>query len=129
MEWLQNWQPGAEHLLCGAFGGLVSALGQTGGVLVLPQVVVSGGRKGLALGFVSAVAIGAFVGYVVDRHPVMSGAGGYAGIKLLDWVVGKVLPGLAAKEEDDAEEVASGATAEGGAAKRARRDRLSGEDL
>ncbi len=98
MDWLECWRPGIEHALLGAAGGLISSLGRHGDVLPLPAVVIRNGRKGLYLGFFSGVLIGAFVGYLVDRHPVISGAAGYLGIKGLDYLIHRLLPGYGEKE-------------------------------
>jgi len=69
------------------------------------------------------------VGYLVDRHPVISGAAGYLGIKVVDYLVGKIMPEYGRGGGKDAEEVGSGDVKAGGGAERERRGAVPGEDL
>ncbi|MCC6447018.1 MAG: hypothetical protein IT210_26635 [Armatimonadetes bacterium] len=89
---LTDWHAGYDHILFGATGGLISLLGHNRDVLPLPRLVRQNGRQGIYLGFLSSLMIGAFCGYVVNHHPVLTGAAGYLGIKLVDSLVRRLLP-------------------------------------
>jgi hypothetical protein len=81
-----------NYALYGAIGSLIGELGKTKGVMFLPRLVRIDGRLGIDWGFVSTLGIGAFVGIVVDHNPILSGLGGYAGIKMIDYFMHQLFP-------------------------------------
>jgi len=69
---LLNWHFAIEEIIAGAVGGLAYAIFRDD--VILPSV---SGRKVL-LGCFRAIALGAFVGFIVDTHPAFSALMGFS---------------------------------------------------
>jgi hypothetical protein len=66
-------------LLAGAFGALAKDCVQDNAI-ILPKL-----EDGIfKLGFIGAILVGAFVGFVVDHDPLTAALGGYVGISIID---------------------------------------------
>lgn len=80
------------YILSGAAGGLIGEIGRNKNVFSLPRICRKDGALGLDLGSFSSILIGAFVGYAADHSPVVSGLAGYAGIKMVDYLLHSLFP-------------------------------------
>jgi len=85
IEMLSQWQFSWVCVLAGAIGGLVNAIASAD-CFVLPSV---SGRK-IFFASLKSVLIGAFIGFVVDTHPVFSALLGYSGMDVLQMLESKV---------------------------------------
>jgi len=72
----------------GAIGALVRELVDDNKI-ILPFKVTDG----FALGFVGSMAIGGFIGLVVDGSPITAAMGGYVGASVLE----RIMPGSAVR--------------------------------
>jgi len=78
IEMLSQWEFSWVCVLAGAVGGLINAIASAD-CFVLPSVT---GRK-IFLASLQSVLIGAFIGFIVDTHPVFSALLGYSGTNVL----------------------------------------------
>jgi nitrate/nitrite transporter NarK len=95
IEILSQWQFSWVCILAGAVGGLVNAIA-TADCFVLPSV---SGRK-IFFASLKSVLIGAFIGFVVDTHPVFSALLGYSGMDVLQMLENKLRRRLLASTKD-----------------------------
>jgi hypothetical protein len=85
IETLQQWSFSWVCVLAGAIGGFINAVA-TSDAFVLPFV---SGRK-IVWASLKSVIIGAFVGFIVDTHPVISALLGYSGNDVLRMIEQKI---------------------------------------
>jgi hypothetical protein len=78
MEQLYGWEFSWINVLAGAIGGFINAV-VSSDAFVLPSV---SGRK-IFWASLKSVIIGAFVGFIVNTHPVVSALLGYSGTDVL----------------------------------------------
>jgi len=76
-------------------GGLINAIATADG-FVLPSV----SERKIFFASLKSVLIGAFVGFVVDTHPVFSALLGYSGVDVLQMLENKVRRRLSASTKD-----------------------------
>jgi len=74
---LERWVMSEWSILCGAIGGFVHSILHD--EILFPQF--RGGK--VFLGFVRPVLLGAFVGFLLDTHPVVSAVGGFVALDIL----------------------------------------------
>jgi hypothetical protein len=84
-EVIHIWDFSWISVLAGAVGGFVNAV-VTSDAFVLPSV---SGRK-IFWASLKSVIIGAFVGFIVNTHPVFSALMGYSGMDVLHMVERKI---------------------------------------
>jgi len=85
MEGIYEWNFSWLSVLAGAIGGFVNAV-VSSDAFVLPSY---SGRK-IFWASLKSVIIGAFVGFVVNTHPVFSALMGYSGTDVLHMVERKI---------------------------------------
>jgi len=85
METIHGWSFSWISVLAGAIGGFVNAV-VSSDAFVLPSF---SGHK-IFWASLKSVIIGAFVGFVVDTHPVFSALMGYSGTDVLHMVERKI---------------------------------------
>jgi len=95
IETLQQWSFSWVCVVAGAIGGFINAVA-TSDAFVLPSV---SGRK-IVWASLKSVIIGAFVGFIVDTHPVISALLGYSGNDVLRMVERKIRRSLNGEEGD-----------------------------
>jgi hypothetical protein len=95
IEILSQWHFSWVCILAGAVGGLVNAIA-TADSFVLPSI---SGRQ-VFFASLKSVLIGAFIGFVVDTHPVFSALLGYSGMDVLQMLENKVRRRLSASTKD-----------------------------
>jgi len=81
VEQFHGWEFSWINVLAGAIGGFINAVA-TSDAFVLPSV---SGRK-IFWASLKSVIIGAFVGFIVNTHPVVSALLGYSGTDVLKMV-------------------------------------------
>jgi hypothetical protein len=85
VEILSQWHFSWVCVLAGAMGGLINSIAYAD-CFVLPSV---SGRK-IFFASLKSVLIGAFIGFVVDTHPVFSALLGYSGTDVLKMIERKL---------------------------------------
>jgi uncharacterized membrane protein YeaQ/YmgE (transglycosylase-associated protein family) len=71
-------------IIAGAIGALVKDILQDGKIS-LPKKV----NGDLVLGFIGSIIVGAFIGFLVDKDPVISGLAGYVGKSMIENLIPK----------------------------------------
>jgi hypothetical protein len=71
-------------ILSGAIGAFVKDIIEDGKI-VLPKRV----NGDLILGFIGSIIVGAFIGFLVDKNPVVSGLAGYVGKSMIENLIPK----------------------------------------
>lgn len=71
-------------IIAGAIGGLVKDILEDGKI-ALPKKV----NGDLVLGFIGSMIIGAFVGFIVDKDPVVAGLSGYVGKAVIEKLISR----------------------------------------
>jgi len=85
IEMLQSWEFSWVNVIAGAIGGFINAVA-TSDAFVLPHV----SERKIVWASLKSVLIGAFVGFVVDTHPVFSALMGYSGTDVLHMIERKI---------------------------------------
>jgi predicted membrane protein len=96
VEMFSQWQFSWVCVLAGAIGGLINAIASAE-CFVLPSV---SGRK-IFFASLKSVLIGAFIGFVVDTHPVFSALLGYSGTDVLHMLEKKIRGNILAPKDGD----------------------------
>jgi hypothetical protein len=95
IESIYEWDFSWISVLAGAIGGFVNAV-VSSDAFVLPSV---SGRK-IFWASLKSVIVGAFVGFVVNTHPVFSALMGYSGTDVLHMVERKIRKRLGVGEAE-----------------------------
>jgi hypothetical protein len=96
IEILHCWEFSWVSILAGAVGGFINTVANCE-CFVLPSV---SGRK-IFWASLKSLFIGAFVGFIVDTHPVFSALMGYSGTDVLRMVERKIKKKLEIDAEGD----------------------------
>jgi predicted membrane protein len=96
IDMLSQWHFTWVCVLAGAIGGLINAIASAD-AFVLPSV---SGRK-IFFASLKSVLIGAFIGFVVNTHPVFSALLGYSGTDVLHMLEKKIRGNLLSPKDGD----------------------------
>jgi len=97
IEIVKQWEFSWVCIIAGAIGGLIKAIASAEH-FTLPSV---SGHK-IFLASLKSVLVGAFIGFVVDTHPVFSALLGYSGMDVLQMLETKVRKHLEKGGENNA---------------------------
>lgn len=81
---MSDWNPYLQLALAGMAGAVIRSLLVHNGSVLLIRYWEKNGKKGIDLGIVGSMLIGAAVGVVVDQSPVAAFIGAISGSLLLE---------------------------------------------